>query len=156
MSSGALANVTISANIASGDYLIRHELIALQIAQAEGGAELYLACVQVSIEGDEMGTPTGAASWGDTDPGISSLLDVCSTAVDASVARPRSTLEPQEFRESLLKEADEDFAARKPLDEKALSGKELYAPELLPDLQTYRASLVIGTQELPGEEYRRP
>ncbi|KAJ3746918.1 hypothetical protein EV360DRAFT_57282, partial [Lentinula raphanica] len=33
-----------------------HNLIALQIAQTKGGAELYPADVQVRIEGDEMGT----------------------------------------------------------------------------------------------------
>ncbi|KAJ3964000.1 glycoside hydrolase family 61 protein [Lentinula raphanica] len=82
MNSGAPANVTIPSNIAPGNYLIRHELIALQIAQTEGGAEFYPACVQVSIGGEGTGTPTDEelvqlpGAYSDTDPGI--LVDVYS------------------------------------------------------------------------------
>lgn len=81
MNSGAPANVTIPSNIAPGNYLIRHELIALQIAQTEGGAEFYPACVQVAIGGNGTGSPmenetvTFPGAYSDTDPGI--LIDVC-------------------------------------------------------------------------------
>ncbi|KAJ3740125.1 glycoside hydrolase family 61 protein [Lentinula detonsa] len=82
MNTGAPANVTIPSNIAPGNYLIRHELIALQIAQTEGGAEFYPACVQLTIGGTGTGTPTGEelvklpGAYSDTDPGI--LVDAYS------------------------------------------------------------------------------
>ncbi|KAJ3819652.1 glycosyl hydrolase family 61-domain-containing protein, partial [Lentinula raphanica] len=76
---GAPANATISSNITPGNYLIRHELFALQIAQTEGGAELYPACV--SIGGEGTGTPTDElvqlpGAYSDTEPGF--LVDVYS------------------------------------------------------------------------------
>ncbi|KAJ3759946.1 hypothetical protein EV360DRAFT_5373, partial [Lentinula raphanica] len=54
-----------------------HELIALQIAHTDGGAEFYPACVQVSIGGEGTSTPTGEelvqlpGAYSDTDPGNS-------------------------------------------------------------------------------------
>jgi len=80
MNSGAPANVTIPSNIAPGNYIIRHELIALQIAQTEGGAEWYPTCAQISIGGNGTGAPlenetvTLPGAYSDTDPGI--LIDV--------------------------------------------------------------------------------
>ncbi|KAJ4475013.1 glycoside hydrolase family 61 protein [Lentinula aciculospora] len=82
MNTGAPANVTIPLNIKPGNYIIRHELIALQIAQVEGGAEFYPACVQVSVIGDGEGAPMEdelvslPGAYSDTDPGI--LVDVYS------------------------------------------------------------------------------
>ncbi|KAF9073608.1 glycosyl hydrolase family 61-domain-containing protein [Rhodocollybia butyracea] len=82
MNSGAPANVTIPANIAPGNYLIRHELIALQIAQTPGGAEFYPSCVQVAIAGNGTGAPTAEetvqlpGAYSDSDPGL--VVDVYS------------------------------------------------------------------------------
>ncbi|KAF5391070.1 hypothetical protein D9757_003114 [Collybiopsis confluens] len=82
MNSGAPSNVTIPQNIAPGNYLIRHELIALQIAQTQGGAEFYPSCTQVKIGGSGTGAPTNdelvklPGAYKDTDPGI--LVDVFS------------------------------------------------------------------------------
>ncbi|GAW07167.1 glycoside hydrolase family 61 protein [Lentinula edodes] len=82
MNTGAPANVTIPSNIAPGNYIIRHELIALQIAQTEGGAEFYPACVQLKVGGTGTGTPSEdelvqlPGAYSDTDPGI--LVDVYS------------------------------------------------------------------------------
>ena len=59
-----------------GDYLIRHEIIALHVATTQGGAEFYPSCTQIRIsKGD--GTPIQPSdtvslpgAYSDTDPGI--------------------------------------------------------------------------------------
>ncbi|KAJ3766936.1 glycosyl hydrolase family 61-domain-containing protein [Lentinula raphanica] len=95
MNSGAPANVTIPSNIAPGNYLIRHKLFALQIAQTEGGAEFYPACVQVSIGGEGTGTLMDEelvqlpGAYSDTDPGIL----VCNVLPYALAGRSRRLLE---------------------------------------------------------------
>ncbi|KAH0826364.1 glycoside hydrolase family 61 protein [Lanmaoa asiatica] len=73
---GAPANVTIPSNIASGNYLLRSELIALQNAVSVGGAEFYPACIQLSIGGSGTGAATSGEEctfpgcYSDNDPGI--------------------------------------------------------------------------------------
>lgn len=61
-------------NLAPGDYLIRHEIIALHLADSEGGAEFYPSCTQVRIGGSGTGTPdstvTFPGAYNDDDPGI--------------------------------------------------------------------------------------
>ncbi|KAI0757721.1 glycosyl hydrolase family 61-domain-containing protein [Daedaleopsis nitida] len=63
-------------NLAPGDYLIRHEIIALHLAVTKGGAEFYPSCTQVRIGGNGNGTPssdetvTFPGGYSDTDPGI--------------------------------------------------------------------------------------
>ena len=44
---GGPANVTIPSDLAPGQYLIRHEIIALHLATQLGGAEFYPSCTQV-------------------------------------------------------------------------------------------------------------
>jgi hypothetical protein len=41
--------VTLPQNLDAGDYLLRHELIALQNADSAGGVEFYPACTQIRI-----------------------------------------------------------------------------------------------------------
>ncbi|KAI0716126.1 glycosyl hydrolase family 61-domain-containing protein [Cerioporus squamosus] len=57
-----------------GDYLIRHEIIALHLAVSKGGAEFYPSCTQVRISGSGTGTPNDTVqfpgAYSDTDPGI--------------------------------------------------------------------------------------
>ncbi|KAF5319791.1 hypothetical protein D9611_012859 [Ephemerocybe angulata] len=73
---GAKATATIPSNIAPGNYLIRHEIIALHLAIDKGGAEFYPACAQVKIGGSGTGTPSAdelvsfPGAYSDTDPGI--------------------------------------------------------------------------------------
>ena len=73
---GGPANFTIPSNIASGDYLLRSELISLQLAVSVGGAEFYPACIQLSIGGSGTGAPQSSevckfpGCYSDTDPGI--------------------------------------------------------------------------------------
>lgn len=70
------ANVTIPSNIAPGNYLLRSELISLQLAMSIGGAEFYPGCIQLSIGGSGTGAATSSEEctlpgcYSDTDPGI--------------------------------------------------------------------------------------
>ncbi|KAK0475929.1 glycoside hydrolase family 61 protein [Armillaria novae-zelandiae] len=80
--SGVPAEVTLPSNLAAGNYIIRHEIIALQNGQAEGGAEFYASCTQLKVGGSGTGTPPSSdlvqlpGAYSDTDPGI--LVDVYS------------------------------------------------------------------------------
>ncbi|KAL4063410.1 glycosyl hydrolase family 61-domain-containing protein [Scleroderma yunnanense] len=73
---GSPTNVTIPSDLAPGQYLIRHEIIALHLATQLGGAEFYPSCTQVNILGNQTGTPTSneevtfPGGYSDTDPGI--------------------------------------------------------------------------------------
>ncbi len=74
---GKSATVKLPSNIKPGEYLIRHELIALHTAATVGGAEFYPACAQLSVGGSGSGTPDKTVSfpgaYSDRDPGI--LID---------------------------------------------------------------------------------
>ncbi|KAI0043315.1 lytic polysaccharide monooxygenase, partial [Auriscalpium vulgare] len=67
-------SVTLPKDIAPGDYLIRHEIIALHLATSIGGAEFYPSCTQVRVGGSGSGTPSSTVSfpggYNDTEPGI--------------------------------------------------------------------------------------
>jgi len=73
---GMPANVTIPSKISPGNYLLRSELISLQNAVSEYGAEFYPACVQLSVGGSGTGTATSSdechmpGCYSDSDPGI--------------------------------------------------------------------------------------
>lgn len=73
---GALANSSVPNNLAPGNYLIRHEIIALHLAVTIGGAEFYPSCSQLSVGGDQTGAPKSSdlvslpGAYSDTDPGI--------------------------------------------------------------------------------------
>ncbi|KAK0199856.1 glycoside hydrolase family 61 protein, partial [Desarmillaria ectypa] len=79
---GVAAQVTLPNNLAAGNYIIRHEIIALQNAQAEGGAEFYASCTQLKVGGSGTGTPPSSdlvqlpGAYSDTNPGI--LVDIYS------------------------------------------------------------------------------
>ncbi|KAI0337490.1 glycoside hydrolase family 61 protein [Trametopsis cervina] len=65
---------TIPKCIASGQYLLRHEIIALHAASSYPGAQFYMECAQLSITGG-TGTKTPATvsfpgAYHGTDPGI--------------------------------------------------------------------------------------
>jgi len=76
LQSGSPATVTIPSTLAAGNYLLRSEIIALQLAVTEGGAEFYPACIQLSVGGSQTGGPTSSeevtfpGGYTDTDPGI--------------------------------------------------------------------------------------
>ena len=73
---GAPASIDLPSNIASGNYLIRHEMIALQLAVSMGGAEFYPSCSQLTIGGSGTGKPqenelvSFPGAYHDDDPGI--------------------------------------------------------------------------------------
>ncbi|CAE6535125.1 unnamed protein product [Rhizoctonia solani] len=52
-----VARFTIPASLKAGQYLIRHEIIALHAAYAYPGAQFYPSCIQVEVTGS--GTETG-------------------------------------------------------------------------------------------------
>ncbi|KAF8827606.1 hypothetical protein HHX47_DHR4000019 [Lentinula edodes] len=73
---GAFTNVTLPSTLSPGNYLIRHEIIALHLATALGGAEFYPACSQVKVGGSQTGMAEDSemvlfpGAYKDTDPGI--------------------------------------------------------------------------------------
>ncbi|KAG8856014.1 hypothetical protein FRB96_006581 [Tulasnella sp. 330] len=65
--------VTIPKDIASGNYLLRAEVIALHVASSVGGAQFYMSCYQINVTGGGTATPAGVSFPGDyssSDPGI--------------------------------------------------------------------------------------
>lgn len=76
LNSRAPANVTIPSTLAPGNYLLRAEIISLQLAMSPGGAEFYPACIQLQIGGSQTQGPTSSEEclfpgcYSDNDPGI--------------------------------------------------------------------------------------
>ncbi|KAK7205290.1 glycosyl hydrolase family 61-domain-containing protein [Myxozyma melibiosi] len=65
--------VTIPSDIASGFYLIRHEIIAVHLAYEEGKAEIYPMCANLKITGSGSAEPSGVSfpgAYQETDPGL--------------------------------------------------------------------------------------
>lgn len=67
-------DVPIPADIASGDYLLRAEALALHTAGQSGGAQFYMSCYQITVEGGS-GTASPATvrfpgAYSASDPGI--------------------------------------------------------------------------------------
>ncbi|KAJ7622124.1 glycoside hydrolase, partial [Roridomyces roridus] len=77
---GSPASFTLPSNLKAGNYLLRHEIIALHTAQSLGGAEFYPDCAQITVTGDGTGAPTPSelvslpGAYKASDAGI--LLDV--------------------------------------------------------------------------------
>jgi len=70
---GAPANVTLPSNLAPGNYIIRHEMIALHLANTVGGAEFYPSCSNLKVSGSGTESPGGAPAtsfYQSEDPGI--------------------------------------------------------------------------------------
>ncbi|KAG6853493.1 hypothetical protein C0991_004039 [Blastosporella zonata] len=73
---GADVNVTVPSTLAPGNYMVRHEIISLQLAVSEGGAEFYPSCSQLTVGGTQTGGPATSelvsfpGAYSDTDPGI--------------------------------------------------------------------------------------
>lgn len=65
--------VTIPSNIAPGNYVLRHEILALHSAYDEGGAQFYPQCINLKITGSGTENPSGVAAtemYTSTDPGV--------------------------------------------------------------------------------------
>lgn len=73
---GALATVQIPSTLAPGNYLIRHEIISLHIANRFREAEFYPSCIQIKVGGSGTGRPlqselvTFPGAYSDNDAGI--------------------------------------------------------------------------------------
>lgn len=73
---GGVASATIPSNLAPGNYLLHHEIIALHLATSFGGAEFYPACAQLRVGGSQTGAPQASdlvslpGAYSDNDPGI--------------------------------------------------------------------------------------
>jgi len=73
---GGVASAQIPTTLAPGNYLIRHEIIALHLATSFGGAEFYPACAQLRVGGSQTGGPQASelvslpGAYSDNDPGI--------------------------------------------------------------------------------------
>jgi hypothetical protein len=66
-------SVTIPESIASGQYVLRHEIIALHSAGQANGAQNYPKCININVEGSGTETPAGETAdkfYTPTDPGI--------------------------------------------------------------------------------------
>ncbi|KAE8353412.1 glycosyl hydrolase family 61-domain-containing protein [Aspergillus coremiiformis] len=65
--------VTIPSSIAAGNYVMRHEIIALHSAGNKDGAQNYPQCLNFKVTGGGSANPAGTlgtALYKDTDPGI--------------------------------------------------------------------------------------
>ncbi|KAK8077826.1 hypothetical protein PG996_003996 [Apiospora saccharicola] len=66
-------SATIPPCVADGEYLLRVEHIALHSAGQENGAQFYLSCAQIKVEGGGSSSPAGVAfpgAYSPTNPGI--------------------------------------------------------------------------------------
>ncbi|KAG8893878.1 hypothetical protein FRC01_013292, partial [Tulasnella sp. 417] len=64
---------TMPSDIASGDYLLRAEVIALHVAGGSGGSQHYMSCFQLTVTGGGNAGPPGVSfpgAYSLTDPGI--------------------------------------------------------------------------------------
>lgn len=67
-------DVPIPADTPAGDYLLRAEVIALHTASSSGGAQFYVSCYQITVQGSgKSAVPAGVSFPGAlkaSDPGI--------------------------------------------------------------------------------------
>lgn len=81
--------VTIPSSIAAGNYVLRHEIIALHGAGSENGAQLYPQCLNLAITGSGTVAPSGTLAtdfYTPTDPGI--LISIYETLTEYIVPGP--------------------------------------------------------------------
>jgi len=86
---GGVAKAQVPANLAPGNYLVRHEILALHLATSLGGAEFYAGCAQVRVDGNGTSVPqmkdlvSIPGAYKDNDPGVfvPNVFDVSATYV---------------------------------------------------------------------------
>ncbi|KAI0816878.1 glycosyl hydrolase family 61-domain-containing protein [Trametes gibbosa] len=92
--------LTLPQDLAPGDYLIRHEIIALHLAVDKGGAEFYPSCTQVRVGGTGSGKPTDAdtvtfpGGYSDDDPGIFDPTVIANLAAASAGVTPPASATP--------------------------------------------------------------
>ena len=65
--------VQIPSDLKEGDYIIRHELIALHYAELDSRSEFYISCLNVKVLGDGTAEPKGVrfpGAYKATDTGL--------------------------------------------------------------------------------------
>ncbi|KAK9773446.1 putative Glycoside hydrolase [Seiridium cardinale] len=84
------STLTIPSKLKAGNYVIRHEIIALHGASSDNGAQNYPQCINVQVGGSgTVSTPTGTAGtslYTRTDPGI--LFDLYTTFTSYPIPGP--------------------------------------------------------------------
>ncbi|KAL4922624.1 glycoside hydrolase [Aspergillus aurantiobrunneus] len=81
--------VEIPESIAPGNYVLRHEIIALHGAGSENGAQLYPQCINLQITGSGSVAPSGVPGpelYSPTDPGI--LINIYQVLTEYIVPGP--------------------------------------------------------------------
>ncbi|KAE8378609.1 glycosyl hydrolase family 61-domain-containing protein [Aspergillus bertholletiae] len=81
--------VTIPSSIAAGNYVMRHEIIALHSAGNKDGAQNYPQCLNFKVTGGGSEKPEGTlgtALYKDTDPGI--LINIYQTLSSYTIPGP--------------------------------------------------------------------
>jgi endoglucanase len=81
--------VQIPADIAPGNYVLRHEIIALHSAGSTNGAQAYPQCINLQITGSGNTKPDGVkgtALYKSTDPGI--LFNIYTSPISYTVPGP--------------------------------------------------------------------
>ncbi|KAJ8122447.1 hypothetical protein ONZ43_g1363 [Nemania bipapillata] len=78
------ASATIPKNLKAGDYVLRHEIIALHGGQSLNGAQNYPQCLNLRVSGSGSVSPSGgtvgSSLYKNTDPGIMFNLYVSYTS----------------------------------------------------------------------------
>jgi len=73
---GDTYSTNLPKDLAPGQYLVRHEIIALHLATQKGKAEFYPSCQQINVGGSGTGVPSQdellsfPGAYSDDDPGI--------------------------------------------------------------------------------------
>ncbi|KAL6854860.1 glycoside hydrolase 61 [Amphichorda felina] len=81
--------VTIPSDIAAGNYVLRHEIIALHGAGSANGAQLYPQCINFEVSGGGSARPSGTPGtslYRATDPGI--LFDIYNNPTSYPIPGP--------------------------------------------------------------------
>lgn len=81
---------TVPANLAAGEYVFRHEIIALHGGGSANGAQAYPQCFNIEVTGSGTASPTGGIPatefYTATDPGI--LINPYTTITDYEIPGP--------------------------------------------------------------------
>jgi len=90
IAAAGVQNIPIPACIASGQYLLRAEIIALHAANSVDGAQFYMECAQINVTGGTgKETPTTVSlpgAYSATDPGI--LINIYQTLANYTIPGP--------------------------------------------------------------------
>lgn len=80
----------IPKNLKAGNYVLRHEIIALHGASSDNGAQLYPQCLNIKVSGSGSVAPAGGVAgtslYKRTDPGI--LFNVYNNPTSYTIPGP--------------------------------------------------------------------